>query len=173
MTGKDLTKLSNGIYELLNDKGDTLKLEVKTLKVEDFRYGPIYIIQDIIEGNIKIWDESLSIKAEIQIKPLGFFTSDITSKMLDFKLKDKFTIKDLAEGKCAIHYNPGICNRDDLEKVLKLAFPKSDQRIYGSPYMLNDERIFLKMSTHTDYWWSERVSETREILPTQLSKDFL
>lgn len=89
MTGKDLTKLSNGIYELVNDKGDTLKLEVKTLKVEDFIYGPIYIIQDVIEGNIKIWAESLSIKADVEIKPLGFFISDITSKMLDFKLKDK------------------------------------------------------------------------------------
>ncbi len=84
MTGEDLGKLTEGAYKLINHKGDILKLEVKFLKVEDFIWGPIYIIQDIIEGNVRIWDESLSIKAEVQINPLGFFTADITSKMMDF-----------------------------------------------------------------------------------------
>lgn len=83
MTGKDLGKLTKeGIYSLEDHKGNILKLEVKYMTVENQIFGPWYFL----DGNIKIWSKSLSILAEIQISPIGFFYSDITSKMMDYKI---------------------------------------------------------------------------------------
>lgn len=84
MTGKDLTKLGDGIYILKNDKEDALLLSVKTAYIDGHKYGPNYFLDGT---NIRIWPEGLSIIAEMQVKPLGFFKSDITSKMMDFNLR--------------------------------------------------------------------------------------
>lgn len=83
MTGIDLNQLKKeGTYQLQKDKCELLKLEVKYMNVGNQTFGPWYFL----DGNIKIWSKGFSILAEIQIKPLGFFYSDITSKMMDYKL---------------------------------------------------------------------------------------
>lgn len=84
MTGEDLIKLGDGVYMLKNDKGDILQLIVKTDYLDGHKYGPNYFLNGT---SIRIWNEGLSIHAEMQVKHLGFFKSDITSKMMYFNLR--------------------------------------------------------------------------------------
>lgn len=70
----------------------------------------------------------------------------------------KFTIKDLAEGKCAVK-NDGTV--EELKKVLKAAFPFAERTVQGNG------RLYYKLGSKS---WNSTF-ETK--LPAQSVKDFL
>lgn len=70
----------------------------------------------------------------------------------------KFTIKDLAEGRCAVKNDSTL---EELNKVLKAAFPSSGRAVCG------DNPFYYK---YIDGFWTSWY-ETE--LPTQSVKDFL
>lgn len=70
----------------------------------------------------------------------------------------KFTIKDLAEGKCAVKSDGTL---EELNKVLKAAFPSSGRAVCG------DKPFYYK---YIDGFWA---SWYKTKLPVQSVKDFL
>lgn len=71
----------------------------------------------------------------------------------------KYTIKDLSEGRCAVINNG---TRDEIKKVMRLAFPQSYITIYG------DAAMYYRDGSKYSEW---DCSSTN--LPKQSVKDFL
>lgn len=72
----------------------------------------------------------------------------------------KFTIKDLAEGKCAVK-NDGTL--EELHKVLKLAFPKDNNKPNGNC------TYYYALDRNKNEW----ISNDDTTIPIQSVKDFL
>jgi len=77
-------------------------------------------------------------------------------------MKQKFTIKDLSEGKCAV-INDGTV--EQLRKVLKLAFPKHDLITLGL------SKYYYKSKTYNQRWASSQ--NYNNLVIVQSVKDFL
>jgi len=73
----------------------------------------------------------------------------------------KYTIKDLAEGRCAVIKDGTL---DELRKVINLAFPTDVDAIPAG-----NSRVYFRSLKNTLHWDSSNVTE----LPVQSVKDFL
>ena len=72
----------------------------------------------------------------------------------------KYTIEDLAEGRCAV-INDGTL--DELREVLRRAFPKDNYETFG----------FFKYHYRSTFDCDQWDSSYNTVLPTQSVKDFL